>query len=174
MTVSDPVIETARGRFVSVVRDLTIGGLAGVVSGFIVGGVGGRIAMRLTSLVAPAEAIGRQTEGGFIVGTVTFDGTLQVLFFVGSFGLLGGLLLVILWPWVHLSLQLVAPKRLILTTSISPSWATSCSLCCCSGLCSLPGDSLRYGCVDCWIGVFRSGLGDRQSSMARSQPWHFR
>ena len=101
MTPSDPVIETARVRFVGLFRDVAVGGLAGVVSGFIIAGVGGRVAMRLTSLVAPAEAIGRRSEGGFIVGTVTFDGSLNVLFFVGSiFGLLGGLLLVILWPWV--------------------------------------------------------------------------
>ena len=101
MTLSDPVIETARVRFVGLFRDVAVGGLAGVVSGFIVAGVGGRVAMRLASLVAPAEAIGRRSEGGFIVGTVTFDGSLNVLFFVGSiFGLLGGLFLVLLWPWV--------------------------------------------------------------------------
>ena len=99
--VSGPVVESARVRLVGLLREVAVGGLAGVVSGFIVAGVGARIAMRLTSLVAPDVAIGRRTEDGFIVGRVTFDGSLEVLLFVGiGFGFLGGLFLVMLWPWV--------------------------------------------------------------------------
>ena len=98
--VSGPVVETARVRFVGLLREVAVGGLAGVLSAFIVAGVGGRIAMRLTSLVAPEMPISR-TEDGFIVGRVTFDGSLDVLLFVGlGFGFLGGLFLVMLWPWV--------------------------------------------------------------------------
>ena len=99
--MSDPVVETAESRFVGLLRNVAIGGLAGFFSGFIVTGVGARIVMRLTSLVAPAEAIGRRTENGFVIGTVTLDGSLGFLVFFGlSTGVLGALLLVMLWPWV--------------------------------------------------------------------------
>jgi hypothetical protein len=95
-------IKEAPGQgVVNLLRDVSVGGLAGLVAGFIVAGVGGRIVMRLTALVAPVEAIGRRTEGGNIVGTVTFDGTVELLLFVGlGSGVLGGLLLVMIWPWI--------------------------------------------------------------------------
>jgi hypothetical protein len=75
--------------------------LAGLVAGVVVAGVGGRLVMRLTSLVGPSSSIGRTTGSGFRVGTVTLEGSLEVLLFLGlGFGVLGGIFLVILWPWV--------------------------------------------------------------------------
>lgn len=100
-TVADRVTESRWGRTVGVLREITAGGLAGLIAGVIVAGVGGRLVMRLTSLVSPSSSIGRTTGSGFRVGTVTLDGSLEVLLFLGlGFGVLGGLVLVILWPWV--------------------------------------------------------------------------
>ena len=61
------------------VREFAVGGLAGVVSGFLVAGVGGRLAMRLIAMVAPDNRIGLRTEGGAIVGEVTLSGTVDFL-----------------------------------------------------------------------------------------------
>ena len=100
-TEIDAVIESKWTRFVGVLREITAGGLAGLTAGLIVAGVGSRLAMRLTSLVAPSMSIGRTTDTGFRVGTVTLGGSVEVLLFVGlGFGVLGGVLLVIVWPWV--------------------------------------------------------------------------
>jgi hypothetical protein len=99
--IADGVTESRWGRTVGVLREITAGGLAGLVSGVIVAGVGSRLVMRLTSLVGPSSSIGRTTGSGFRVGTVTLGGSLEVLLFLGlGFGVLGGIVLVILWPWV--------------------------------------------------------------------------
>ena len=99
--MSDSVVANADSRMVGLVRNVAIGGLAGLLSGFVFAGVGARVVMRITSLVAPAEAIGRRTEGGNVIGTVTLDGSLGFLFFFGlTAGVLGALLVVMLWPWV--------------------------------------------------------------------------
>ena len=83
------------------VREFAVGGLAGVVSGFLVAGVGGRLVMRLIALVAPDDRIGLMTEGGDVVGEVTFGGTVAFLGFVGlGFGVFGATMLVAMWPWL--------------------------------------------------------------------------
>jgi hypothetical protein len=100
-TVVAGATESRWVRTVVVLREITVGGLAGLVGGVVVAGVGGRLVMRLTSLVGPSSSIGRTTDSGFRVGTVTIVGSLDVLLFLGlGFGLLGGIMLVILWPWV--------------------------------------------------------------------------
>jgi hypothetical protein len=82
-------------------REFAVGGLAGVVSGFLVAGVAGRLAMRLIALVAPDDRIGLMTEGGNVVGEVTFGGTIAFLAFVGlGFGAFGATMLVAMWPWL--------------------------------------------------------------------------
>ena len=101
MQTDSSLVETPRSRFRVLVRELAVSGLAGLVAGFVFAGVGGRIVMRLTSLVAPTEAIGRRTENGFTIGTVTLDGTVGLLLFIGlGSGILGAFLLAMLWPWV--------------------------------------------------------------------------
>ena len=83
------------------VREFAVGGLAGVVSGFLVAGVGGRLAMRLIAMVAPDNRIGLRTEGGAIVGEVTLSGTVDFLAFIGlGFGAFAATLLVAMWPWL--------------------------------------------------------------------------
>ena len=67
-----------------VVREIARGGLAGLSTGVLVGGVGGRLAMRLSALVDPS-ANGLTTEAGRTVGEITFAGTFEFIFFVGIF-----------------------------------------------------------------------------------------
>jgi hypothetical protein len=73
-------------------RHVGIAALAGVLTGIVVGGLLGRIAMRVSGLMSRPELIGARTENGNRVGDVTFDGTLGLVVFVGvASGLVGGL-----------------------------------------------------------------------------------
>ena len=100
----EPVNATVTSRWTTVaelVRQFAVGGLAGMVSGFLVAGVGGRLAMRLIAMVAPDNRIGLRTEGGAIVGEVTLSGTVDFLAFIGlGSGAFAATLLVALWPWL--------------------------------------------------------------------------
>ncbi len=73
---------------IDLLRGLSILGLASVISGVLVGGVGGRVVMSISAMVAQPEAIGRLTENGNRIGEFTIGGTLVLIVFVG---LLGGL-----------------------------------------------------------------------------------
>jgi hypothetical protein len=100
-TAADPAVESRWDRARGILREITAGGLAGLVAGVLVGGVGGRVVMRVSSLVAPSSSIGRTTDSGFRVGEVTLGGSIELLSFVGLFsGLIGGIFLVMVWPWV--------------------------------------------------------------------------
>jgi hypothetical protein len=83
-----------------VLRDITRGGLAGLMSGIVLAGIGGRIVMRFAALVVP-EATGRFTENGNRIGAITLDGTLALILFVGLFfGVVAGSLWVVVRPWL--------------------------------------------------------------------------
>jgi hypothetical protein len=82
-------------------RSLAVAGLAGVISGILVGGVGGRLFMRLAAAAAGERARGAGTEAGFTVGEITLEGTLGLLLFVGVVsGILGAAWFVIFRPWL--------------------------------------------------------------------------
>jgi hypothetical protein len=49
---------------------------AGVVSGLVMLGAGGRLAMRLLAITGGTRAQSRVTEANEIVGRITFDGTI--------------------------------------------------------------------------------------------------
>lgn len=94
------IAETRRDLARQTVRQIAVGGLAGLVAGILVAGVGGRVVMRLMSLLARDEVIGLRTENGNTIGTVTREGTIGLIVFLGIFGgLIGGFLLVVTWPW---------------------------------------------------------------------------
>lgn len=82
-----------------IVRDITRGGLAGVVVGLIGCGIGGRIVMRLAALIVPLSE-GAHTENGNAIGDITLDGTIGLL----VFGLIAGLVAAPIWvavaPWI--------------------------------------------------------------------------
>lgn len=75
---------------------LGVGALVGVV----VAGGGARLAMRLIALADDREDFGLPTEGGDIVGRVTLDGTLFVIFTGFVLGIVGAFLYLALRRWL--------------------------------------------------------------------------
>lgn len=83
-------------------RHITAGGFSGLVTGVVVGGLGGRIFMRIAGAAAGESAQGRITEAGFTVGEVTVGGTIALTLFVGIFvGLAASLFYLIFLPWLR-------------------------------------------------------------------------
>jgi hypothetical protein len=81
-------------------RDIARGGLAGLLTGILVAGVGGRIVMRAAALLVP-DAAGRLTENGNRIGEITLSGTLGLVVAGGLFfGLAGAVLWVVVSPWI--------------------------------------------------------------------------
>ena len=58
-------------------RYITLAVLAGVGSGVLIVGAGGRLAMRLLAATAGEGAQGRETEAEEIVGQITTGGTIE-------------------------------------------------------------------------------------------------
>ena len=83
-----------------ILREITRGGLAGLITGILVAGVGGRIVMRLAALSVP-EAVGNLTENGNRIGDITAGGTFALILFAGLlFGVAAGSIWVTLRPWL--------------------------------------------------------------------------
>ena len=83
-------------------RHLGLAALSGVVAGILVGGVLGRIAMRISGFAAGPALVGVSTANGERVGEITFGGSLAVVIFVGlPFGVVGGILYAIVEPWLR-------------------------------------------------------------------------
>jgi len=83
-----------------ILRDITRGGLAGLIVAFVVAGLGGRLVMRLAALLVPG-ATGALTENGNRIGDVTLAGSVGLILFVG---LAGSIILATVWvsiaPWL--------------------------------------------------------------------------
>jgi hypothetical protein len=77
-------------------------GLAGLITGVLVAGIGSRLVMRLSSLISPdVSGTGVRTEQGFRVGEVTLSGTIELIVFVGIFtGLFGAVYYAVARPWL--------------------------------------------------------------------------
>jgi hypothetical protein len=101
MESSRLVPEPSFDSIVGLTRHVTLAGFAGVFTGILVGGIGGRFFMRLAGAAAPEIAQGRRTEAGFTVGEVTFGGSLGLVLFIGIFtGIVGAILFVVFFPWI--------------------------------------------------------------------------
>lgn len=82
-------------------RMLGVATVAGIGTGAVVAGLGGRAIMKVIALTAGPDAIGRSTANGNTVGDLTANGTLVLVVFEGIFnGLVGGLLYLGLRPWL--------------------------------------------------------------------------
>ena len=87
-------------------RDIARGGLGGLLVGVVVGGFGGRVAMRLIALLIP-ESTGSSTENGNRIGDITLGGSFGLILIAGLFvGILLGTLWVVVSPWLPRSLGL--------------------------------------------------------------------
>ena len=84
---------TVRAR--ELARTMSGGAVLGALSGLLVGGVLGRLAMRLLAVTSPAWAQGRMTDDQALVGTISLRGTLGLAFVTTIAGALAGL--VYLW-----------------------------------------------------------------------------
>lgn len=90
-------------RLSEVLRDIARGGLAGAITGFLIGGLGGRVVMSAAAVLNP-DATGFQTENGELIGAFTLNGTLALMLFGGlGGGIVLGLLWVIASPWLPVS-----------------------------------------------------------------------
>jgi hypothetical protein len=80
-------------------RAVGIASLAGVLAGIVVAGLGGRVLMRLSAVLAGPASIGTRTDNGNIVGEITLPGTIALVAFAGvANGLIGGLVYAALRP----------------------------------------------------------------------------
>lgn len=96
-----PEARSVPTRFMELVRHAVIVGLAGVITGVIVGGIGGRVLMRIAAVAAPDRVIGATTENGNRIGDITVGGTLALVVFVGILsGLVGAIAYLISEPWL--------------------------------------------------------------------------
>jgi len=82
-----------------VLRDIARGGISGAVVGIAVGGLGGRLLMRLAA-VLHADAVGAFTENGNRIGDITLGGTLFLVVFGLIFGVFAGAVWVVVSPWI--------------------------------------------------------------------------
>lgn len=88
-------------RFMELARHAAIVGVAGLITGVLVGGVGGRMLMRIAAIAAPDRVIGATTENGNRIGDITVGGTLALIVFVGILlGLVGAIAYLIAEPWL--------------------------------------------------------------------------
>ena len=79
---------------------------ATLIAGLVVGGLGTRLAMRISAMVADDSRIGMITDNGAVVGEITGEGTVALFLFVGlAAGLSTGLVLFVL--------RTVLPSRLL-------------------------------------------------------------
>jgi hypothetical protein len=91
--------QTGYSRTGEVLRDIARGGLSGVVAGTLVGGLGGRLVMRVAALLHP-DAVGAFTENGNRIGDITPGGTLFLVLFGLISCAIAGAVWVIVSPWI--------------------------------------------------------------------------
>ncbi len=83
-----------------VLRDIARGGIAGIIVGLLVAGLGGRLIMRLATILHE-DTVGLRTENGEVIGNITLNGTLALMTFGGlGMGLMAGTIWVIVGPWI--------------------------------------------------------------------------
>ncbi len=82
-----------------VLRDIARGGMSGVVAGIVVGGLGGRLVMRIAAFLHP-DAVGALTENGNRIGDITLGGTLALTLFGLISCAMAGAIWVIVSPWI--------------------------------------------------------------------------
>lgn len=91
---------TPLSRLAHPLRDIARGGLAGLITGIVVAGLGGRLVMRAAALLVP-QAAGQFTENGNRIGEITLSGTLGLVLAGGLFfGLAGATIWVVVSPWI--------------------------------------------------------------------------
>lgn len=82
-------------------RHVAAGGLAGLTAGILVGGLGGRVFMRIAGAASGTRGAGRITEAGFTVGEVSAIGSFFLIVFIGVMsGVVGAGMYLVTLPWL--------------------------------------------------------------------------
>lgn len=99
-TVSAAGVDDPTRRVGEIVREVVLGGIAGVLGGVLVVGIGGRLFMRIVAAIDPTS-LGVLTSNGNRIGEVTLEGTAFLVLIGGPlFGALGGVVWVSVAPWI--------------------------------------------------------------------------
>ncbi|MEO6207739.1 MAG: hypothetical protein ABIP77_07275, partial [Candidatus Limnocylindrales bacterium] len=99
-SLEDPLDRAVPSPLHEVLREITRGGLAGLIVGVVLAGVGGRLVMRLATLLVPS-ADGAFTENGNRIGDITLGGTLGIVIGLGLlFGAVSGSVWVTIRRWL--------------------------------------------------------------------------
>jgi hypothetical protein len=86
----------------AVLRRMSLLTLSCILSAFVVGGIGGRIVMRISASAAGQSMVGRITENGNRIGQFTIVGTLFLILLIGIFvALFGTVIVVASDPWLR-------------------------------------------------------------------------
>lgn len=99
----------------AILRDIVRGGLAGLVVGLAVGGIGSRVVMRIAALLVP-EAVGLRTENDNVIGEITLGGSLALVVFIG---LLATVSLATVWVVISPWLPRTMLRRALVTTPVA-------------------------------------------------------
>ena len=82
-------------------RPLSAGVVGGLVTGAVVGGIGGRLAMFVLRLTSDPSLHGAETDDGFIMGQIS-GATLFLLIVTSVLGVLAGVLYLAVRTWFPL------------------------------------------------------------------------
>ncbi len=85
-------------------RRVSAGVVGGLLTGAVIGGVGGRLAMLVLRLTSDPSLRGMETDDGFIIGRFSGE-TGFLVFLTAAAGILGGLLYLIVRPWIQEQLR---------------------------------------------------------------------
>lgn len=88
-------------RASALIRRVFALGFAGIIVGTVVGGLGGRIVMRISAIAAGDALQGIRTEAGNRVGEITLGGTIALIIFGGALsGAAAAIVVVAARPWL--------------------------------------------------------------------------
>ena len=99
----------------AVAWSVLIGAAAGGIAGFVIGGIGGRLAMLLLRVTSDATVIGVTSDDGFTIGGFSIVDSLQLAMAMASFGGMVGVLYAVC--------RAAIPARLRL-----PLWTVLCAI----------------------------------------------
>ena len=80
-------------------RRVSVGVVGGLVTGALIGGIGGRLAMFVLRLTSDPSLHGVKTDDGFTIGRFSGE-TLFLILATAALGVIGGLLYLVVRPWL--------------------------------------------------------------------------
>ena len=97
--IAQPEPRPWRSLYLDFARHIGRGVLAGMLCGFVIGGVGGRLAMFILRLTSDPSVRGLESDDGFTIGAFTAD-TLFLLIAATLVGGFGGLVYLVVREWL--------------------------------------------------------------------------